>query len=216
MNNTYIKNTGTTKTIMHLNNKKSVEQINWDAAYDGNKARVSIDTRTNGRRRHYNFMLDNEDLANLLNVPSVNKPLEDRLRDDFERPYYLEYQRPTRSNVLPFEYESLDSLSLQLEPQIMLEPEILLEPKSNKKSKIDTSSFSGILSPSSGEEFIVPITINKKTTPANSSMRKKTHKTHRVYRRHKSNSSKSRPTSSRVKSKSKSRTRSKSTLLSLL
>ena len=43
MLNTFIKNRGTTKTIIHNNNDNNVNEINWDADYDGDVANISMD-----------------------------------------------------------------------------------------------------------------------------------------------------------------------------
>ena len=82
MLNTYIKNRGTTKTIIHENNHNKVNTINWDADYDGETAHISLDSNVNGRKDHYNIELDNEDLANLLNIPTIN-------HDNIEYPLYI-------------------------------------------------------------------------------------------------------------------------------
>ena len=68
MLNTFIKNTGTTKTIIHNNNKNNVNEIKWDADYDGSEANISLKLTNNGEREKYHFSLDNNDLANILNI----------------------------------------------------------------------------------------------------------------------------------------------------
>jgi hypothetical protein len=80
---TYMKNKGTTKTIFHNNNTNIVKEYDWDVDYDGDKARVSIDSKENGRPGHYELEFDNNDLANILKVNSVKKPINQRLLDDF-------------------------------------------------------------------------------------------------------------------------------------
>ena len=80
---TYMKNKGTTKTIFHNNNTNIVKEYDWDVDYDGDKARVSIDSKENGRPGHYELEFDNNDLANILKVNSVKKPITQRLLDDF-------------------------------------------------------------------------------------------------------------------------------------
>jgi hypothetical protein len=84
MLNTFIKNRGTTKTIVHNNNRNYISEINWDADYDGNKANISVDSISNGRRSHIDEQLDNDDLASILNIPSVNMPLEKRILKDLK------------------------------------------------------------------------------------------------------------------------------------
>jgi hypothetical protein len=80
---TYMKNKGTTKTIFHNNNTNMVKEYDWDIDYDGDKAKVSIDTKENGKPGHYELEFDNNDLANILKVNSVKKPINQRLLDDF-------------------------------------------------------------------------------------------------------------------------------------
>jgi hypothetical protein len=84
MLDSYIKNTGSTKTIIHKNNRNHVNEIKWDAEYDGDLANVSINMNNNGEKDKYLIQLDNDDLQNLLNIPSVNQPIEKRLLYDFK------------------------------------------------------------------------------------------------------------------------------------
>lgn len=95
MLNTFIKNRGTTKTIIHNNNHNQISSIDWDADYDGDIAHISLDANTNGKHNHLDISLDNQDLANILNIQSVNMPLDKRLKMDFQesfvdKPYLLE------------------------------------------------------------------------------------------------------------------------------
>jgi hypothetical protein len=80
---TYMKNKGTTKTIFHNNNTNTVKEYDWDIEYDGDKAKVSIDTVQNGKPGHYDLEFDNNDLANIFKLNSVKKPINERLLDDF-------------------------------------------------------------------------------------------------------------------------------------
>ena len=188
MLNTYIKNRGITKTIIHDNNHNHTNQINWDADYDGDVANISFNTNTDGKRNHFNISLDNEDLANILNMPSVNIPIDKRLKMDFEEPYY-------RSDPYKLEVPTPD-----FEP---IKPEYIEE--------IDRR----ITTPLTGEELIIPLTIDEKgknlfTMPHKKHRRPKTHLTHRVYKKLKSKSkSKSKST---LKSKTKSRSSRRKTI----
>jgi len=177
MLNTYIKNRGTTKTIIHDNNHNHINQINWDADYDGDIANLSINTNSDGKREHFDFSFDNQDLANMLNIQSVNMPIDKRLKMDFQEPYY------------------------KSEPLYIELPTPKYEPRKPEyhEEVIDRR----ISSPLSGEELIIPLTINEKNrklltlTPHKKHRRPKTHITHRVYKKTKS--------TSKTKSKSKSR-----------
>jgi hypothetical protein len=106
MLNTYIKNRGITKTIIHDNNDNNnynkISSIDWDLDYDGDVANISLNTNTDGNVKKYNFAIDSDDLANLLNVPSVDIPLEKRLQMDFiEQPYsLLQNQQPVSAHSI--------------------------------------------------------------------------------------------------------------------
>ena len=177
MLNTYIKNRGTTKTIIHDNNHNHINQINWDADYDGDIANLSINTNTDGKREHFDFSFDNQDLANMLNIQSVNMPIDKRLKMDFQEPYY----KP--------------------EPLYIELPTPKYEPRKPEYHKEVINRR--ISSPLSHEELIIPLTIDEKNkklltlTPHKKHRRPKTHITHRVYKKTKS--------TSKTKSKSKSR-----------
>ena len=111
---TYIKNSGITKTILHDNNKNKTNEIKWDTDYDGNIANISLDLKNNGSHKNYTFSLDNNDLANILNTHSVNIPLDKRLKNDFKKPpiiYQIELDNNTPNNEINESIlESLDSL----------------------------------------------------------------------------------------------------------
>jgi hypothetical protein len=72
-----------TKTIINKNNKKSQNEINWVGDYDGNLANIALTINDNGKKGNIQMQLNNDDLLNLLNVPSVQKPIDERLMDDF-------------------------------------------------------------------------------------------------------------------------------------
>jgi len=83
--NTFIKNKGITQTyIYNKNNKKGIaSEIDWD--YDGKRANISVDLQSNtGDEAHYDIKLDNNDLAQILSIPSVNTPIDKRLLNDFK------------------------------------------------------------------------------------------------------------------------------------
>jgi hypothetical protein len=80
---TYIKNKGVTQTVFSNNNHKTRNEIKWNAAYDGDHANIKVNLNDNGIKNKYRMQLNNQDLANLLSIPSVNKPLESRLHQDF-------------------------------------------------------------------------------------------------------------------------------------
>lgn len=191
MLNTYIKNQGIEQTIVHDNNHNHFNQINWNADYDGNIANITVNSNNDGKRNRLNISLDNEDLANILNVPSVNMPIDKRLKMDF-------HESPYRVEPYFLELSSPKLLTPQLEPR--------------KPKTIEQIIDRDISSPSVNEELIVPLTIDKKTmddytlTPKKRHRRRKSHITHKVYKKHKT---------SKSKSKSKTRSMKKSTSIPL-
>jgi hypothetical protein len=97
---TYIKTMGSAKAYIQHGMQRDAKEVNWDVNYNGDNADIDLDIGSNGEMTHYKAVLSNEDLANILNIPSVNEPLENRLQNDFlvdRRVYKLEpvaYQRP--------------------------------------------------------------------------------------------------------------------------
>jgi hypothetical protein len=89
MLNAYIRNNGLTQTLIKKNNRNHINQISWDADYNGDIANILVNTNENGKKDHYAFSLNNSDLEKLLNVSSVDAPLDSRLREDF---YKLDFE----------------------------------------------------------------------------------------------------------------------------
>jgi hypothetical protein len=103
---TYIKTMGSAKAYIQRGMQRDAKEVNWDVDYNGDNADIDLDIGNNGEMTHYKAVLSNEDLANLLNIPSVNEPLENRLQNDFlvdRRVYKMEpvsYQRPMPIRVI--------------------------------------------------------------------------------------------------------------------
>jgi hypothetical protein len=203
MLDTYIKNRGSTKTIIHNNHHNNVNEMKWNANYDGDIAKVSLDLKNNGKAKHYNIKLDNSDLAKIFNIDSVNLPLDQRLKRDFKK---------VRMERQPSIY---DIYLEDLQPQVMEEP-LLLNNDTDMMSFVDDDLmrtakpvYSHISSPE--EELLIPLTIDKDSeksyvlTPRRHHVKPRTHKTYRVYKHKKATSSKN----SRAKGK-KSRSHRKS------
>lgn len=171
MLDTYIKHKGVTKTILHENNKNIVNEMEWDADYDGQIAKLSLDVTNNGNRDHYSFKLDNEDLASILNIPSINETLDMRLKRDFKD---IEL------------YSMMQPKIIELEPSNFL----IEQPSFIRENDLQTH----ISSPLPNEELIIPLKINPNTksyilTPRKRHRKRKNHRTHKVYK-HKKTSSK--------------------------
>jgi len=97
---------GTAKAYIQRGMQRDAKEVNWDVDYNGDNADIDLDIGSNGEMTHYKAVLSNEDLANILNIPSVNQPLENRLQNDFlvdRRVYKLEpvsYQKPMPIRVI--------------------------------------------------------------------------------------------------------------------
>ena len=79
-----VSSKGLTRTIVQHNDERNVNEMNWDAKYDGAVANVSLNVNDNGKKSHNNFQLTNKNLADIFTVPSVNASLEERLLNDFQ------------------------------------------------------------------------------------------------------------------------------------
>ena len=189
MLDTYIKNRGSAKTIIHDNNRNNVNVINWDADYDGNEANISLDLNNNNKAEHYDIKLDNDDLANILNVNSVKTPIHKRLKNDFKKAkiqrdpniyniYIDDFKAPdlTPKNI------SLNNLITKYRPTVSLDSldpvDSLDEPMLNELLQIARPNNNHFSSPLTDEELIIPLTIDKDSNTFGK------HKTHRVYKRH--------------------------------
>ena len=138
MNNSYIKNSGFTQTFIKNGKDSSISEISWDGDYDGKSADISLISNINGKKENVNFILNNNQIANLLNVPSINKSIDERLINDFSE----------QTKTIPRLY-------------------------SNTKNNY-------LSSPKIDEEFIIPLTMQKKTINP-----KLTHKSYKIYKKKK-------------------------------
>jgi hypothetical protein len=84
MTTTYIRNKGITETFFQ-NGKyhRELNKVKWDADYNGDLANLKVNINNNGKKKKVQMQFTNEDLAAILSIPAVNKPLEQRLQDDF-------------------------------------------------------------------------------------------------------------------------------------
>ena len=183
MLNTYIQNKGQMQTILHNKRREQVNEIQWDATYDGEEANISVSSNTDGAKQDYEFRLDNQDLETMLNIPSVDMPLHARLQKDFDdsafryEPTIYQIELPRRGSAYDRPLEKIV--------------------KSAKQA-------SYLSSPLPNEELILPLTIDGKRrkkytlTPKKRHFHRKSHRTYRAYKKRKS--------SSNSKSNSKSRT----------
>jgi hypothetical protein len=202
MLNTYIKNRGLTQTLVHTNNRNHFNETNWDADYDGDIANISVTSNMDGNKNTYNVTLDNEDLANILNVPSISMPIDKRLQMDFAQ---TQLNDP---RILQIEIPELNApANFNKQPYLINAPNSFINGMSKSDDLESDIHNSFLSSPLPNEELIVPITIDEKTldkytlTPHRRHRRKKTHKTYKVYKKPKS----TRSSKTKVKSKTKSK-----------
>lgn len=81
--NTYIQNYGYTNTSINHNNKSNTQTLEWVGNYDGNIANLNMEYNNNGKPKSFIFQLHNQDILDLLNIPSHDNTLEERLINDF-------------------------------------------------------------------------------------------------------------------------------------
>ena len=216
MLDTYIKNRGSTKTIIHDNNKNKVNVIKWDADYDGNEANISLDLNNNKKSEHYNIKLDNNDLANILNINSVKTPIHKRLKNDFKKVKF--HRDPSVYNIYLDDFKapdltpksiSLNNLITKYKPTVSLDSldtaDSLDEPIINELLQIASpNNNTHFSSPLTDEELIIPLTIDKDSNSFSK------HKTHRVYKHHVNSDAKGlKKSKSKRKSNSKGKTHRK-------
>ena len=211
MLNTYIKNRGITQKL--INNQKLLNKINWDVDYDGQKDNISFTSDTDCNKNHVDIQLDNEDLANMLNIPSESTPIHKRLKIDFNTPLFRR-----KTQFLQIVIPHIKSPNIPPRKQYYLvEAKLPLD----EKPKTDESSIQELLqsikpksylsSPLPEEELIAPISIDNKTsnnytlTSHKRHKRPKTHKTYKVYKKPKSSSTIKAAGIKKSKSKSKSK-----------
>lgn len=199
MLNTYIKNRGLSQTIMNNNNHINFNELLWDADYDGNNANINVSSNNNGHKKRYNINLDNHDLANMLNIPSVNMPIHKRLQMDFEQPVFRNEPRVLQIELPKMKTPEIKTPEIIIKPRFVTKPESIIEHKASSPVESSITSLlesasptSYLSSPLSNEELLVPITIDENTldnytlTPKRRHRHKKTHKTYKVYKKQKS------------------------------
>jgi len=214
MLNTYIKNSGSNKTIIGNNCGKQFEELKWNAAYDGNKANILLKTNLNGKKKGYHYTLNNTDLADLFNMDTVNIPIHRRLKNDFRGSLFsnepkiykieLPETRTSSFNQTPYLEENPFSSSFDDSSSSLFTPSSNSSSSSRPSSSLmellsSASPKSHFSSPSTNEEFIIPITLDESTspyerytfTPRRRNLTLKTHKTHRAFKRAKSSSRRS-------------------------
>jgi len=211
MLDTYIKNRGSTKMIVHDNNQNSINQMNWDADYDGEVANISLDLTNNGTSGHYDIKLNNDDLARIFNIDSIDLPIDKRLKKDFKKNQINHDLDMYNIYLDDFKTSPLLPVPTTLNPRLMnYNPTASLDKNDSLDNLLQLSSpNSHISSPLSNQEIIIPLTIDDNSmksytlTPRKRHRRPRTHKLYKVYKHPRVTTSSSR------KSKTKSKTQRK-------
>ena len=128
--NRFIKSYGVSNNFVKKSNNKDeifINKVKWIGNYDGKKADIDLDINNNGEKKHYDIELNNEQIKDILNMHSVNKPLEDRLLED----YLSEYKSPTPEIKELISYKMPTSVSASAKRS---------SKKSSSKSKSSSSS----------------------------------------------------------------------------
>ncbi len=170
----FIKNTGITQTIIQNNNKKYYNEIDWDTDYDGEVAKISLNIDENGVKNSFNAEMTNDEISELLNIPSVNIPLEKRLKNDF-------FGRNVKN------LDDLNMIILRKKPKTYPKNSLILDNLNDYLPEKDV--YTHISSPSLGENLIFPIQIQETKRHKKTSKSKKSHKTHKTHKSLKSHKS---------------------------
>lgn len=73
-----------------MQNDNNVDELKWNANYDGDIANIKLNITEHENiktDKGFHFKLTNNDLANMLSIPSVNIPIHKRLENDFMCPH---------------------------------------------------------------------------------------------------------------------------------
>ena len=166
MLNTFIKNQGITKTLIHNNNKNYISEINWDADYDGEIAKISLNINDNGNNEHYKVKMDNDEISELLNIPSINMPIDKRLSNDFlgRNPKKFEdhdmvviYKIPKKNRKKIRFVDPMDPINTINPDEIMDTLEHIKMPREQKQI------YTHISSPLPSESLLFPLQIYNKS-----------------------------------------------------
>ena len=212
MLDTFIKNKGITKTIIHDKNKNYYNEIHWDADYDGENANLSLNIDNNGNKEYMKMKMNNDELAELLNIPSQNNMLDKRLYNDFlsDRPTneYKIIEIP--KSILPKDSYNKNKKKVHFKNDMGDMDDV---GNMSDINDITNQLYTHISSPTSQEELIFPLTLNEPKTRKHRVRHHKkphTHVTYKVHRKNKgsrssSSSSSSSPSSRKTLRKHKHR-----------
>jgi hypothetical protein len=211
MLSTFIKNKGISKTIIHKDNKNYYNEMNWDADYDGDEANISLDIDDNGSKGHIEMKMNNDELAEILNIPSVNKSLDKRLYGDFMTRKPIEEDQVIQIYIKPKPIlHSVKDSYEKHKKKVHFNDNTRNELEDTIEKLIHNSpseqKYTHISSPVPEEDILFPLTLTNKRTRRHHHKKPKTHVTYKIHRKHKSSPLKSsRKRSTRTHSHSYSR-----------
>jgi len=166
MTNVDIQTKGMNQTISFVNGKQNVDQIKWDAGFDGKNADVSLDLMKDGKTEHFNVEVDKDALAQMLNVKTVNKPIEKRLLSTFGKSgakttfkkSCAKTRAKSRVKRIPLEQMIIefDVPLLKNPPLEKVEPNIQEIEVPNQLSEL-LEQLTHISSPFANEKVVVPV-----------------------------------------------------------
>lgn len=165
----YENENGMNQSFVNINGKKKYKKLKWNVDYNGDVANIYLKSNDNGRKKIYNFMLDNNDLANMLNVNTNDMLIDERLKQDFKQTNLSESN--PKKDLIIIEFENKPNIVTQnLQEEIPIQ-EIYSIP-SLKKTKTKKSSRH------------TSIPSSKKSS--SSRLKPKSHKVYKIYKNSKS------------------------------
>jgi hypothetical protein len=159
----YENENGMNQSFVNINGKKKYKNLKWNADYNGEVANIYLKSNDNGRKKIYNFMLDNNDLANMLNVNTNDMLIDERLKQDFKQ-INLSETNPKKDLII-IEFENKPNIVTQNLQEEMPRQEIYSIP-SLKKTKTKKSS--------------------RHSSRHSSRLKSKSHKVYKIYKNSKS------------------------------
>jgi len=144
---------GMNQSFVNINGKKKYKNLKWNADYNGEIANIYLKSNDNGRKKIYNFMLDNNDLANMLNVNTNDMLIDERLKQDFKQLNSPEINPKKDLMIIEFENNpNLVSQNLQEEMSIPSLKKIKTK-KSSRHSSRNSSRNSSRQKPKSHKVY---------------------------------------------------------------
>jgi hypothetical protein len=91
---------------------------NWNANYDGNTANLSMNINDNGFNEHIKMRMTNEELMKLVNVPTIQGAIDERLRETYlKNPIPCKYKNNNNNNKLLSQSQYLDDDKIDKEEE---------------------------------------------------------------------------------------------------